>query len=155
MSQPDHRLTGPEVAGRIYETSRYIWWNRRQGTRTEADRKFKTRRSALLYLAKRNSDSLVAFGARSGQSFEQLVAGTGLDPVKPFDLTFLDRNDAALEKWGTAVSNAFNVHKASEGTVFSLSARITETENADELLDILNTADTYVDESDAKRSKRS
>ena len=154
-SEADPRLVGRQEPGRIYETSRYIWWNRRQGTRNEADRRFKTRRSALLYLAKQNSDSLVAFGGRSGQTFEQLVAGTGLDPGKPFDLTFLDLSEASLERWGAVVSNAFNVHKAAEGTVFSLLARNIETTGANELLDVLTAEDTYIDESDAKRSKRS
>ena len=150
----DARLLGKEEPGRLFETSRYIWWNRRQGTCTEADRRFKTRRSALLYLAKRNSDSLVAFGGRCGQSFEALTAGIGLAPSTPFNLTFLDLDDATLERYGAAVANAFNVHKAAEGTVFSLTVRNIETAGTDELLDILTTEDTYTDGNPAtKRSK--
>ena len=38
-----------------FECSRYIWWANRQESLTKSDRKFMTKRMALLYVAKRSA----------------------------------------------------------------------------------------------------
>ena len=139
------KLVGDADGRSIYECSRYTWWDSRQNSVTEADRKFANRRSALLYVARRNSDELAAYSVASGRAWAELTP-TSLVPNEPFDAAnlfrFLELDDAAVERYGQAVANAFNVHKPPEGTILMMAARLIDTTGTDELLGILEGGST-------------
>ena len=108
--------------GAIYECSRYVWRNKREDCALEADKKFRSRRMALLYVAKKNSDSLRQYLAESGKRWHDLCSDTGryaLSPNMPFEMEqFLELSDDVLERYGAEVGNALTVHKAPQGAIF-------------------------------------
>ena len=117
-----------------------MWWNNRQSSDLEDDRKFATRRMALLYVAKMNSDSFCAHLQAAGSAWEQLSAGEGqhtLDPNRPFDSGFLDLSDAILDAYGRGIALLFAVHKTQRGTVYECAPRKIVTTGERELETIL------------------
>ena len=97
-----------------YEVTRYTWWNSHEGSTSQIDRKFESKRMALLYAAKCNSEELEAHADACGMSWSQLpcFAATGhysLSPNTPFDLErFLTLSDEELQEWCNEVCNAFS-----------------------------------------------
>jgi len=71
-SVPDakiRKIVGCDQGGHMYECSRYVWWDKRAHCFTEQDRKFSSKRMALLYLAKMNSASLEDFLKETGKQW--------------------------------------------------------------------------------------
>ena len=125
---------------------RYVWRNHRQSSDLEEDRKFATRRMALLYVAKMNSDSFCSHLQVAGSDWEQLSPGEGqhaLHPNRPFDRGFLDLSDAVLEAYGRGIALLFAVHKTQCGTVYECAPRKIATTSVREL-DLLLCAPTAV-----------
>ena len=117
-----------------------MWWNNWQSSDLEDDRKFATRRMALLYVAKMNSDSFCAHLQAAGSAWEQLSAGEGqhtLDPNRPFDSGFLDLSDAILDAYGRGIALLFAVHKTQRGTVYECAPRRIVTTSVRELASLL------------------
>lgn len=117
-----------------------MWWNNRQSSDLEDDRKFATRRMALLYVAKMNSDSFCSHLQAAGSDWEQLSAGEGqhaLNPNRPFDRGFLDLSDAVLEAYGRGIALLFAVHKTQRGTVYECAPRRIVTTSVSELASLL------------------
>ena len=54
-------VIGEEDDYTSHEVSRYVWWDSHDGSIAHVDRTFRTRRMALLYCAKLNSDSFKSF----------------------------------------------------------------------------------------------
>ena len=61
MDVPDllSRMRGSEDASVLHEVTCYQWWNSHEGSATHLDRRFASRRMALLYTAKMNSEELI------------------------------------------------------------------------------------------------
>jgi hypothetical protein len=125
----------------MYECSRYEWTNRRLDCATNPDRRFASRRQALLYTAKRNSDSLERFVAQSSRTWAGLFdSGVySLSPNMPFSLdAFLELPDSSLQKYSEDVASAMSRFKAPEGAVYRFTAVPLDTTSASELWGILN-----------------
>lgn len=109
----------------------------------EEDRKFATKRMALLYVAKMNSDSVLAYMAESGKRWTDLCPSVGpyaVTPNRPFSPErFLELSDDILEEYGSGVGNALNRHKAPEGTIYRYRAVSINVTDADELHQLLFT----------------
>lgn len=119
-----------------------MWWNKRQSSDLEDDRKFASRRMALLYVAKMNSDSFCSHLQAAGEDWGQLCAKEGqhaLEPNRPFDRGFLDLSDAVLEMYGRGIALLFAVHKTQRGTVYECAPRKIATTSVRELAAIIDT----------------
>lgn len=89
---------------------------------TEPDRKFPTKRMALLYIAKMNSDSVEKYAGSLGKQWTDVCKDSGryaISPNRPFDADeFLELSDDELEKYGQDVGILLHVHKAPEGILY-------------------------------------
>ena len=117
------KIRGVEDPAVRHEVKSYTWYDKHECSSTQTENSFQTRRQALLYVAKRNSEQIEAWIESSGQAWEQVFpSGTGvyaLNPNQPFDLQrFCELSDDALEDWGNTVCNAFARHKILRGTTF-------------------------------------
>ena len=132
------------VAGSFeyFECSRYIWWASRQESVTKSDRKFMTKRMALLYIAKRNSDALVTQATALEKSWQELTANArgpyAIEPNRPWDDEFLDLSEDILQEYGSNCCSAVNMLKPETGTVFSFTSRSIDVTDAGDLLAILD-----------------
>lgn len=135
-----HKVLGSDD-GHMYECSRYVWREKREKSSIESDRKFSSKRMALLYVAKMNSDSLQRYLEESGKNWFDLCRSTGvhaLHPNMPFDVApFLELSDDELEKYGAGVGTIMTVHKAPQGTIYRFRAVPLATMAVEELLSIL------------------
>lgn len=145
-SAPDamllRKVYGPgEYGERMYECRRYVWKNKRMDSKIEVDKKFPTRRMALLYVAKMNSDSVLNYAGEVGKEWSQICKSSGVyavTPNMPFDRDyFLELADDELEKYGEAVGNVLNVHKAPQGAIYRSHPLSLGTVSTEELLKIL------------------
>jgi len=131
-----------ESDGYMYECSRYVWRNKRSVCYTEPDRKFSSKRMALLYIAKMNSDSVTTWLGESNQKWESVSSDKGvhaLTPNMPFELDrFLELPDDVLQQYGKDVGNILNVRKASQGTIYRHQPVALATTNLNELCQILS-----------------
>merc|ERR1719330_2105075 len=120
------KIMGAEVDGLMYECSRYVWREKRKHCVTEPDRKFSSKRMALLYIAKKNSDSVLAWLADTDRKWDDVCSDKGthaITPSAPFELErFLELPDDVLEEYGRSVGNILNVRKAPEGTIYRYTA---------------------------------
>ena len=125
-----------------YECSRYVWWNARQESLTKADRKFMSRRMALLYIAKRNSDELLSQAMALGKAWAEATSIArgpyAVEPNRPWDDEFLDLPDAVLEEYGSNCCSVVNMLKPKMGTVYSFNSKSIEVTGAAALSDILS-----------------
>merc|ERR1712241_376893 len=96
---------------------------------------------ALLYIAKKNSDSVKAWLEESNQEWGNVSSDRGvyaLKPNAPFDLdSFLELSDEALEKYGRDVGNILSVRKAPQGSIYRFQPVALATTSFDELCKIL------------------
>ena len=140
----------------FHECSRYVWWSSRQESVTKPDRKFVSRRLAMAYLAKRNSDELQASGAALGKTWSELTANLRgpyvITPNRPFDESFLELSDKVLEDYGADCGSAINMLKMPTGRVFTMFSHPVETTDATELLPIL--AEPWADSNEADEECR-
>merc|ERR1711974_197778 len=99
-------------------------------------------RMALLYVAKKNSDSFQTYLSESGKKWTSICFDSGtyaLHPNAPFDLDhFLMLPDDVLEEYGCGVGKQLSVHKAPQGSVYRYQAVELATTAADELMGILS-----------------
>eukprot|EP00320_Phaeocystis_rex_P014978 CAMPEP_0119081278 /NCGR_PEP_ID=MMETSP1178-20130426/116151_1 /TAXON_ID=33656 /ORGANISM="unid sp, Strain CCMP2000" /LENGTH=199 /DNA_ID=CAMNT_0007063953 /DNA_START=22 /DNA_END=621 /DNA_ORIENTATION=+ len=125
-----------------FECARYIWWASRQESVTKSDRKFMTRRMALLYIAKRNSDALVTQAAALGKPWSEVTANArgpyAVEPNRPWDDGFLELSDGTLQEYGSNCSSVVNMLKPKTGTLFSFTSRSIDVTDAAGLLAILD-----------------
>jgi len=125
----------------FFECSRYVWWSSRQGSVIKPDRKFVSRRLAMAYLAKRNSDELQAQGAALGKAWSELTANLrgpyAIEPNRPWDESFLELSDSVLEEYGANCGSAINMLKMPTGRLFTMISHPVETTDVTELLPIL------------------
>ena len=124
-----------------FECSRYIWWANRQESLTKSDRKFMTKRMALLYVAKQNSDALSTQAAALGKSWAEVTATArgpyAVEPNRCWDDAFLDLSDAVLQEYGSNCASVVNMLKPKKGTLFSFTSRSIDVTDAAELLELL------------------
>jgi len=107
---------------------------------TLADHKFSTKRMALLYIAKMNSNSVQKFALDSGKQWSDLCKDSGIYaivPNMPFDKQFLELSDEVLEKYATAVGTVLHVHKAPEGSTYRYKSVSLNTMSANDLAELL------------------
>lgn len=127
--------------GFMYECSRYVWRDKRSVCSTEPDKKFSSKRMALLYIARMNSDSLQIWLRESRRSWEDVCSATGVHaivPNEPFDMDrFIELSEEVLEQYGKAVGNMLNVKKAPQGEIYRFHAVGLATTNLNELCQIL------------------
>jgi hypothetical protein len=131
----------PDDRGFMYQCSVYEWRNRRMECATREDKRFSSRRQALLYVAKRNSDGLEKFAAQSGRKWTSMFDSDvySLSPNMPFRLeSFLELSDASLQRYSQEVGGALSRFKAPEGAVYRCAPVSLETTPASELWGILN-----------------
>jgi len=135
------KVIGSDQGGHMYECHQYVWTEKRAKCATRLDRKFASKRMALLYIAKMNSASLQTYLAESGKQWGDLCKDTGIHavrPNRPFDLeAFLDLPDEDLELYAQAVGGALTVHKAPQGSIYRYSAVPLATTDVQELVSIL------------------
>ena len=116
------KLRGAEDTSVRHEVKSYTWYDKHECSATQTDRTFQTKRHALLYVAKRNSEELVQYIEQTGKKWENMFRRTGayaLYPNAPFELEeFCELSDDTLEEYGNTVCNAFAQHKAKRGTTF-------------------------------------
>merc|ERR1711879_342457 len=132
---------GDEDCGRMYECSRFVWRSRREFMATEPDNKFATKRMALLYIAKKNSDSVAKYAASIGKQWTDLCRDVGtyaISPNRPFEVaSFLELSDDDLEKYAQDVGTILHVHKAPQGIIYRYKPVSLGTMNVDELAEVL------------------
>jgi hypothetical protein len=133
------RMRGAEDATVSHFVTRYCWWDKHESSQTQPDRTFPTRRMALLYCAKRNSEELNANVEQCSKSWSDYFTGSAaLEPCCPFDLqTFLDLSDEALQEYASGVCNAFSRKKIAKGTLYRYAPKESDLCTEEELLAIL------------------
>ena len=140
-----------------FECSRYIWWASRQESVTKSDRKFMTRRMALLYVAKRNSDALSTQAAALGKQWSEVTASArgpyAVEPNRCWDDAFLELSEAVLQEYGSNCCSVVNMLKPKTGTVFSFVGRSIDVTDAAGLLDLLAAPCAASTEADEECSK--
>ena len=116
------KIRGEEDPAVRHEVKSYTWFDKHECSSTQTEHSFQTKRQALLFVAKRNSEQIEAWIESNGRTWEQIFTGTGvyaLIPNSPFDLlTFCELSDEAIEEYGNTVCNAFSKHKILRGTTF-------------------------------------
>ena len=121
-SDLSQKIRGTEDRSARHDVSRYVWWDSHEGSSTSGDRTFPTRRMALLYVAKRNSEEFASFIEASGKSWTNFFVSEGpyaLSPNAPFELaTFADLSDEAIEAYANGVCDAFSRHKVERGVSY-------------------------------------
>jgi hypothetical protein len=127
-----------------HDVTRYTWWSFHDGSNISHDRSFPTRKMALLYVAKRNSEELTLYlEASDGKlSWKDLFGEAGspyaLTPNTAFDLAaFIEMEDNAIEEYGNGCADAFCRHKVERGLSHRYAPRQTEEVSEEELLRIL------------------
>lgn len=135
------QVRGEEEDGTVHEVFRYAWWARHEGSTSTLDRTLETRRMALLYICKSNSDSLQRWATQSGKAWHTLFASEGaysLNPNQPFELdSFVALSNDALAEYSDTVCNAFSRHKVESGVTYRYTSRASRTVGVDELLEVL------------------
>ena len=147
------RVTGTIDATISHDVTRYTWWSSHEGSSTQGDRRFSSKRMALMYVAKRNSEELEQalqlmqppktwhdiFPEPAGGSSSDIPNWYALRPNAPFALVddFLDLPDAGLVEYCDTMANAFSRLKVPKGTTFRYAPRDSGLVEADELLTIL------------------
>jgi hypothetical protein len=125
----------------LHEVTRYVWWASHEGSTSALDRAFESKRMALLYACKQNSDSLERYAATVGKSFSDLFTKDGpysLQPNSSFELNaFLELSDNEIEEYAERVCNAFSRHKVKEGVSYRYAPRASVACGVDELLGLL------------------
>ena len=138
-----------------HETSKYTWWSKHEGSTSERDRTFRSRRLALLYVAKRNSEQLCDYAESAGTDWEALFPTSGthvLRPNRPFDLhAMLELGDDAMQEWCDAVCNAFSRYKVVKGSLYRYQPRPRKVVEAAELYAILQREGADAEELDHTR----
>lgn len=116
------KIRGVEDHEMRHEVKSYTWYDKHECSSTQTEHCFQTKRMALLFVAKRNSEQIEAWIDSSGSTWEQIFTGTGvyaLYPNQPFDVrSFCELTDQVLEEYGNTVCNAFAKHKILRGTTF-------------------------------------
>lgn len=96
---------------------------------------------ALLYIAKRNCEELIAWAESVGKTWSELFPAKGqyaLNPNTPFDVrVFADLSDQVLQEYADGVCNAFSRHKASRGMTFRYSPQSTGVMSEEQLMKVL------------------
>jgi len=135
------KIRGIEDDSTAHEVTRYIWWSKHEGSSVQCDSRFATKRQALLYCAKKNSEALVAVAKEMKSEWGKLFATEGaysIEPSQPFELDmFIELSDAQLEAWSNDVCNAFSRHKTPNGTSYRYAPRDSEIISDHQLLQIL------------------
>lgn len=122
----------------MYECTRYVWTQKRQQSHTELDRRFSSRRMGLLYVAKKNCESVLTYMQKAGKAWAELRGFEQLRPNRPFDIdSFLDMADDELEDYGRDVGNTLNMHKAAEGELYQIKAVSIATVSLDEFVELM------------------
>jgi len=125
-----------------HDCTRYSWWKKHEGSSTHRDRTFKSRRMALLYIAKRNSEELAAYARQANVAWQSLFASEGvhaLEPNNQFELEdeFLSMSDDDLQEWSDCVCNAFSRFKVEKGNLFRYTPSPCDVVEVDVLLELL------------------
>jgi len=133
-------------AGTEHHVTRYSWWNSHEGSSTtQADQRFLSKRSALLYCAKCNTEELRPHIGHAWQDYFEGVYA--LHPNEPFALErFIELSDEDLSTYVSELCNAFSRLKIVQGTVFRYVCKQTEIMGVDELIEVLqSTSSKLVD----------
>ena len=122
--------------------TRYLWWSSHEGSTSALDRAFDSKKSALLYVCKQNSDSLRRYATATSQEWGTLFTahpGTySLTPNMPFELaTFARMSCDDLADYAERTCNAFSRHKVKEGVSYRYAPRASASCDVDELLRLL------------------
>ena len=137
-----HKIRGVEDRSVRHDVTKYVWWASHEGSCTSADRTFATRRMALMYVAKRNSEEISTFVEAEGRAWANYFANDGhyaLRPNAPFSLsTFADLRDEEIEAYANALCDAFSRHKVARGTSYRYAPRESDEMDEAELLRILS-----------------
>ena len=132
------RVVGAVDPGTTHEVLRYTWWDKHEGSSRGSDNVFVSRKSALLYICKLNSDALSRFCKESGCAWEALFASHALAPNSAFELSaFIQLSEDELQEYADGVCNAFSRHKAPQGTIYRYAPRRSAVIEAEELLNVL------------------
>merc|ERR1712060_673185 len=103
--------------------------------------KFASKRMALLYVSKMNSDTLQAYLKEIDRSWDDFCPASGmhaLSPNTPFLLDrFLELSDDALEQYGVGVGNIMTVRKIPQGSICRYTAVPLATVDEDEFWSLL------------------
>ena len=158
MDVPDllSRMRGSEDASVLHEVTCYQWWNSHEGSATHLDRRFASRRMALLYTAKMNSEELIEVASSMSKGWGDLFPSMGVPalhaaasssgssppielPNMPFELTdrFLSLSDDALQEYNNELTTAFYRLKVPKGSLHRYTPRESSLVDAEELLAIL------------------
>lgn len=125
-----------------YECHRYVWWNSRQESLTKSDRKFMSKRMALLYIAKRNSDEVLTQAEVAGKTWADLTSLArgpyAVEPNLPFDDSFLDLPDGVLQEYGANCCSVVNMLKPKMGALYTFTSKSIEVTDAADLEAILS-----------------
>ena len=114
-----------------------------------------TRRMALLYCAKLNSDAFKGFVNESGKAWATFFTDAGsysLQPNQPFELdTFVRLPDDVIRDYCDNVCNAFSRHKVRKGVTYRYAPREMHVVQFDEMMDLLSQDSTPEAQSHMKR----
>ena len=116
------KIRGAEDRSIRHEVSSYMWWDKHECSSSQADMAFETKRMALLYICKRNCESLIQWQESVDKKWADCFPDGGayaLTPSGPFELEAMcELSDDALQEYADALCNAFARFKAKSGTTF-------------------------------------
>ena len=122
-----------------HEVSSYTWWLKHEGSTHQRDRCFATKRMALLYICKRNSEVLQQYAESNGKPWRSLFSEShGLLHNGPFDLrSFIALSDDQLKVHADSLASAFYRFKVEQGVLYRYTPQPRTYVTEDELLCIL------------------
>ena len=136
-------IRGERDQSMLHEVTRYLWWASHEGSVSALDRSFESQKSALLYVCKQNSDSLLRYAREIGKDWTALFSqdpghAHAITPNQAFDLDkFAVMECDALADYAERVGSAFSRHKVKEGVTFRYAPRESTGCEIDELLALL------------------
>lgn len=126
----------PSETATEHMATRYSWWSLHEGSTTVTDRHFPTRKMALLYCAKRNTEELrIHIGDNWADNFSGPYA---LTPNEPFSFErFLELSEEDLLAYSNELSNTFCRLKIKQGSVYRYVAKEMHPMDVGELITFL------------------
>ena len=135
------KIRGAEDRTTRHEVTSYTWWDKHDCQSSSADMVFETKRMALLYICKRNCESLIQWQESVGKTWDACFTESGaysLTPSGPFEVKAMcELSDDALQEYADTLCNAFARFKAKSGTTFRYAPKDSHECDEEALLKIL------------------
>ena len=150
------KLLGIEDRAVLHDCTIYSWWASHEGSTTQLDRTFATKRQALLYACKRNSDEMANYLAIASKKWDDLFNERHmLNPNGPFDVhAFSELSDEVLQEYASGVAEGFARHKVPRGALLRYIPRKSDEVSVEDLLQLLKRDKPLEEDEEHKKRQR-